>query len=108
MANPLGHMSHDGAHGTEWTLVAPNELARLASLQRPGTSGRYRVDGPLYGIALPRLGRCESHVRRPPVEQVSRIGMDASKHIFQLHSADAAERPMQRRKLRHREMIAFF
>src|SRR5215210_3018813 len=44
--NPSGHMSHQGAHGTEWTLVAPNELARLASLQRPGTSGRYRVDAP--------------------------------------------------------------
>ena len=33
MANSSGHMSHHGAQGTVWTLVAPNELARLASLQ---------------------------------------------------------------------------
>src|SRR3954454_17892202 len=49
-----------------------------------------------------------SHVRRPSVEQVSRIGMDTSKHIFQLHGVDAAERPVLRRKLRRRDMIAFF
>jgi transposase len=42
------------------------------------------------------------------VEQVSRIGMDTSKHIFQLHGVDAAERPILRRKLRRRDMIAFF
>jgi transposase len=42
------------------------------------------------------------------VEQVSRIGMDTSKHIFQLHGVDAAERPVLRRKLRRRDMIAFF
>src|SRR4051794_29436554 len=48
-----------------------------------------------------------SHVRRPSVEQVSRIGMDTSKHIFQLHGVDATERPVLRRKLRRRDMIAF-
>src|SRR5947209_8273268 len=34
--------------------------------------------------------------------------MDTSKHIFQLHGVDAAERPVLRRKLRRRDMIAFF
>ena len=42
------------------------------------------------------------------MEQVSRIGMDTSKHIFQLHGVDATERPVLRRKLRRRDMIAFF
>src|SRR4051795_9669735 len=37
VANSSGHMSHHGAHGTEWTLVAPDELARLASLQLVAT-----------------------------------------------------------------------
>src|SRR5215216_105123 len=37
MANSLGHMSHQGAHGTGGRLVAPNELARLASLQLAAT-----------------------------------------------------------------------
>jgi transposase len=34
--------------------------------------------------------------------------MDTSKHIFQLHGVDAAERPVLRRKLRRGEMVAFF
>jgi transposase len=41
------------------------------------------------------------------VDQVIRIGMDTSKHFFQLHGVDAAERP-QRRKLRRGEVLAFF
>src|SRR5215207_5204350 len=96
------------ARADGWLLPTNWPAWPAYSSSRPDTSGGYRVDGPLYGIAVPRLGRCESHVRRPPVEQVSRIGMDASKHIFQLHSADAAERPTLRTKLRHRETIAFF
>jgi transposase len=42
------------------------------------------------------------------VEQIIRIGMDTSKHIFQLHGVNAAEEPVLRRKLRRKEMIAFF
>jgi transposase len=42
------------------------------------------------------------------VEQVSRIGMDTSKHVFQLHGVDAAEEPVLRKKLRRKEVAAFF
>lgn len=42
------------------------------------------------------------------MNQISRIGMDTSKHIFQLHGVDGAETPVLRRKLRRKEMIAFF
>jgi transposase len=42
------------------------------------------------------------------VNQIIRIGMDRSKHIFQLHGVDAAEQPVLRRKLRRKEMLAFF
>lgn len=40
--------------------------------------------------------------------EITRIGMDTSKHIFQLHGVDGDEQPVLRRKLRRREMIAFF
>ncbi|MBN9563497.1 MAG: IS110 family transposase [Alphaproteobacteria bacterium] len=40
--------------------------------------------------------------------QISRIGMDTSKHVFQLHGVDAAEAPVLRKKLRRKEMVAFF
>lgn len=42
------------------------------------------------------------------MEQLSRIGVDTSKHIFQLHGVDAAERVVLRRKLRRKEVVQFF
>jgi transposase len=42
------------------------------------------------------------------VQQISRIGMDTSKQIFQLHGVDAGEEPVLRKKLRRKEMMKFF
>jgi transposase len=42
------------------------------------------------------------------VDQISRMGMDTSKHVFQLHGVNAAEKVVLRKKLRRKEMIAFF
>ena len=42
------------------------------------------------------------------MEKLIRIGMDTSKQVFQLHGVDAAEEPVLRRKLRRKEMVAFF
>lgn len=42
------------------------------------------------------------------MEQIIRIGMDTSKHVFQLHGVNAAEQPVLRKRLRRSEMIAFF
>jgi transposase len=42
------------------------------------------------------------------VDQISRMGMDTSKHIFQLHGVNADEVPVLRKKLRRKEMVTFF
>ena len=42
------------------------------------------------------------------MDQIIRIGMDTSKHVFQLHGVNAAEEPVLRKKLRRQDMIAFF
>lgn len=42
------------------------------------------------------------------MEQITRIGMDTSKHVFQLHGVNAAEEPVLRKKLRRKDMVAFF
>ncbi|MDG4676395.1 IS110 family transposase, partial [Shinella sp. 838] len=42
------------------------------------------------------------------MEEITRIGMDTSKHVFQLHGVGATEEPVLRKKLRRKEMIAFF
>lgn len=42
------------------------------------------------------------------MEHVTRIGMDTSKHIFQLHGVNALEHPVLRRRLRRKEVVGFF
>jgi len=42
------------------------------------------------------------------VGQIIRIGMDTSKHIFQLHGVDASERVVLRKRLGRNAMLAFF
>jgi transposase len=42
------------------------------------------------------------------VSKIIRIGMDTSKSVFQLHGVDASEQPVLRKKLRRREVLAFF
>jgi hypothetical protein len=47
MANSLGHMSHHGAPDTKWTVVAPNEPTRLASLKPVTNQARLEGTGRL-------------------------------------------------------------
>jgi transposase len=42
------------------------------------------------------------------VDKIIRIGMDTSKHVFQLHGVNAAEQPVLRKKMRRKEMVDFF
>ena len=42
------------------------------------------------------------------MEQIARLGMDTSKHFFQLHGVNADEKPVLRKKMRRKEMIDFF
>jgi transposase len=42
------------------------------------------------------------------VEDISRIFVDTSKSVFQLHGVDAAERVVVRRKLRRAELLGYF
>lgn len=42
------------------------------------------------------------------MDQFSRIGMDTSKQIFQLHGVDSSDRVVLRRKLRRKEVLGFY
>jgi transposase len=42
------------------------------------------------------------------MEKVTRIGVDTSKNVFQLHGVNAEEKPVLRKKLTRPKMIAFF
>ena len=42
------------------------------------------------------------------MEQITRIGVNTSKNVFQLHGVSAEEKPIVRMKLSRTKMIAFF
>ena len=42
------------------------------------------------------------------MNEIIRIGLDTSKHVFQLHGVDAQERPVLRKQLRRSQMETFF
>lgn len=42
------------------------------------------------------------------MREIIRIGIDTSKHIFQLHGVDAAEQPVLRKRLSRKQMLEFF
>ncbi len=42
------------------------------------------------------------------MDQIIRIGIDTSKHVFQLHGVNAAAEPVLRKKLRRQDLVAFF
>jgi len=50
----------------------------------------------------------QSQTWEPSVKQIIRIGMDTSKHIFQLHGVDAAEQVVLRKRLGRKQMVEFF
>ena len=42
------------------------------------------------------------------MDQIIRIRMDTSKHVFQLHGVNTAEQPVLCKKMRPKEMVDFF
>jgi transposase len=42
------------------------------------------------------------------MSEIIRIGVDTSKSVFQLHGVDAGEKPVLRKRLRRRQVLAFF
>src|SRR3954470_5218635 len=93
-------------HG--WTLVAPDELARLASLQLVATRRLPRVQGGRPPTALVcQSGGVEHHSREASMGQVSTIGLDLAKSIFQVHGADASGAVVFRKRLRRSQVRLF-
>jgi transposase len=100
---------------------APDRFATGATAVRPTPDkhlSRFHWDRLAnlgVGVDGPRRHRlCQDEVvadlkqRGPSVERISRIGMDTSKHFFQLHGVNAAEKVVLRKKLRRKDVVAFF
>src|SRR3954466_6003237 len=109
MANASGHMSHHGAHGTAWTLVAPNELARLASLHPVATRRLPRVqDGRPRTASECQGGGVDRPLEEASVGQANTIGAHIPKRVFQAHGAAAYGRVVFCKRLVRAYELAFF
>jgi transposase len=53
-------------------------------------------------------GGVEHHLREASLEEVSTIGVDLAKSVFQVHGADASGAVLFRKKLRRHQVLAFF
>src|SRR3954464_1437484 len=105
---PVGAHVPSGCSRHGWTLVAPNELARLASLQLVATKRLRRVQGRRPPTALVcQSGGVEHHSREASMGQVSTIGLDLAKSIFQVHGADASGAVVFRKRLRRSQVRPF-
>src|SRR3954470_22827904 len=106
-SQPVGAHVPSWCSGHGWTLVAPNELARLASLQL--VAARH-LEG--TGWTPPTASACQSggvehHSREASMGQVSTIGLDLAKSIFQVHGADASGAVVFRKRLRRSQVRPF-
>jgi transposase len=48
------------------------------------------------------------HKREPSETQVTALGLDLAKHVFQVHGVDAAGQIVVRRRLRRAQLVGFF
>src|SRR5262249_61147449 len=48
------------------------------------------------------------HQREPSMSEVTTIGLDLAKHVFQVHGVDASGAVVLRKRLRRGQVVAFF
>jgi transposase len=104
-----------GRHALYW-VHAERLVHKLDTFTDPHRAAQEHVRALIWcwGGRPPTASMCQSEVvadlreRRPSVDQIIRIGMDTSKHVFQLYGVNAAEQPVLRKKLRRKDMVAFF
>src|SRR5271154_5273177 len=64
---------------------------------------------PASGIEVPRCEGCQAFTsKEPPVMQITTIGLDLAKSIFQVHGIDATGQVVVRKSLRRAQMLPFF
>src|SRR5881394_2401659 len=66
------------------------------------------MDGPLAASRC-QLVFLENHQEREPsMSEITTIGLDLAKHVFQVHGVDAQGTTVLRKRLRRGQVLAFF
>ena len=91
-------------------------LAKAAELNRyPGPMHALELAGPLMGWTAPAPGisvaswlSWQSNSKRSRPMQISVVGLDIAKQVFQVHAADVDGRPVAQLKLRRAQVLDYF
>jgi hypothetical protein len=59
------------------------------------------------GIGVPKWV-CNDPQRRAVMSEITTVGLDLAKNVFQVHGADGAGRAVLRKKLRRAQVLEFF
>src|SRR5262249_48596540 len=93
----LPHVSTEREHQT-----SDDSLRSLSARSNDG------VDGPLAASTC-QTGVSKNHQEREPsMSEITTIGLDLAKHVFQVHGIDAQGTAVLRKRLRRGQMLAFF
>ena len=63
---------------------------------------------PLRHLSAKLLSDRISSEREPSMDEVTTIGLDLAKHVFQVHGVDAEGATVLRKQLRRAQVLAFF
>jgi transposase len=63
---------------------------------------------PAPGDESPYGDRCDESHEEPSTMQITTIGLDLAKHVFQVHGIDAAEKVVVRKQFRRGQVLKFF
>jgi transposase len=63
---------------------------------------------PFCGIDVPKLGVRNQLEREPSMKEISTVGLDLAKKVFQVHGVDARGTVVVRRALRRSQLLAWF
>src|SRR6266404_4630091 len=66
------------------------------------------MDAPCTGVELRQNGGVVTPQQGTPMSEITVIGLDLAKHVFQVHGADPDGRPVLRKRLRRGQVLEFF
>src|SRR5260370_20752512 len=66
------------------------------------------MDAPCTGVECAKMEMLLTPQQRTPMSEITVIGLDLAKHVFQVHGADPDGRPVLRKRLRRGQVLEFF
>src|SRR5215204_373001 len=66
------------------------------------------MDAPCTGVECAKMEVLLTPQQGTPMSEITVIGLDLAKHVFQVHGADPDGRPVLRRRLRRGQVLEFF